>query len=102
VDAGEGGVNAITCREEGSRRRCRAHAIRSTVVGSGLEEGRGSHCQGRKRRRQIRMELARRLPLLPSVRGVTTRSDPPWRGLPPTDAATGGGEDAVAAHGKQQ
>jgi len=42
------------------------------------------------------MKLARRLPLLPSVRGVAaTRSDPPWRGVPPTDAATRGEEDAV-------
>jgi len=86
----------------GSRRRCRAHAVRSTVVGSGLEESRGSRCQGRKRRRRIRMKLARRLPLLPSMGGAATRSDPPWRGPPPADAATRGGENAVAAHGKQQ
>ena len=48
------------------------------------------------------MKLARRLPLLPSMGGAATRSDPTWRGPPPADAATRGGENAVAAHGKQQ
>jgi hypothetical protein len=84
-------VNVIACWEKGSRRRCRAHAVISTIVGSRLEEGRGSRCQGRKRRRWIQMELAYRLPLLPLVRGAATRSDLPWRGPPPTDVATRGG-----------